>query len=60
MLVFPTPHVPAASERPDCPMCGASMRLVWIEPDVTHRDRHTLECRSCEQLIEVIVEREGD
>jgi len=34
------------------------MRLVWIEPDRDHRDRHTLECRRCEESIEVIVERD--
>jgi hypothetical protein len=36
------------------------MRLVWIAPERTHVDRHTLQCRSCEQTIEVIVERDLD
>jgi len=35
---------------------GAAMRLVWIEPERPYSDRHTLECRSCEQTIKVIVE----
>jgi hypothetical protein len=41
-------------------MCGATMRLVWIEPYRLHVDRHTLECRSCDQLIEVVVVRDDD
>jgi len=36
------------------------MRLVWIEPERQGRDRHTLECRRCEESIEVIVERDFD
>ena len=57
VLTLPVPRV---LERPGCPTCGAVMRLLWIEPDRPHRDRHTLECRSCEQEIEVIVERDQD
>jgi hypothetical protein len=36
------------------------MRLAWIEPERQYRDRHTLECRRCEESIEVIVERDVD
>jgi C4-type Zn-finger protein len=60
MDAFPTISVPAASEGPGCPMCGATMRLVWIVPDRPYVDRHTLECRTCKQLIEVAVERDDD
>jgi len=41
-------------------MCGAIVRVLWIEPDKPHRDRHTLECRSCKEQFEVIVERDLD
>src|SRR5262245_13271676 len=51
---------PRILERPPCPMCGATMRLIWIEPDRQCRDRHTLECRRCTESIEVIVERDVD
>jgi len=41
-------------------MCGAIVRVLWIEPDKPHRDRHTLECHSCKEQFEVIVERDLD
>jgi len=60
-MVAVTPiSVPKLVERPSCPECGAGMRLVWIAPERTHVDRHILQCRSCEQTIEVIVERDLD
>ena len=57
---LPTLSVPRVLERPGCPTCGAIMRVLWIEPDSSHRDRHTLECRSCKEQIEAIVERDLD
>jgi hypothetical protein len=36
------------------------MRLVWIEPHRPTVDLHTLECRSCRDVIEVVVERDRD
>jgi len=60
MVAFNAISVPRVIERPSCPMCGGSMRLVWIVPERVHCDRHSLECRSCEETIEVIVERDFD
>jgi hypothetical protein len=34
--------------------------VLWIEPDKPHCDRHALECRSCKEQIEVMVERDLD
>jgi len=60
MAAYRAISVPELLERPTCPECGAAMRLVWIEPERPHADRHTLQCRSCEQTIKVIVERNLD
>jgi hypothetical protein len=48
---------PTDEKWPFCPTCGATMRLVWISPETPNRDRNALECRSCGEAIEVIVER---
>jgi len=58
MAPFKTIALPEGlTERPICPECEATMRLVWIAADEQSQDRHTFECPVCRS--EVVLARDG-
>jgi hypothetical protein len=41
--------------QPTCPLCGAKMGLVRIEPDKPGHENRIFECPGCEKVVSEVV-----
>ena len=48
-------HLPTVIDYPDCPLCGTTTRVVYIEPGDPGYDKRTFICSKCKHSKIVFV-----